>query len=133
MASALKFGTSVRNTLANSITTIWNSGILKIYDAVPPTNPQASYTGNLLAAITAPTTAFISATSGTASKAGTWSCTSVLTSGTAAGFRLSDSSTTAYILDGSVGLAGTDMILDNVNLIEGGTVTVNSFTIIQPE
>lgn len=133
MASALKMGTITRNTLTDSLGSIWNSGTVLIYnDAAMPANPQSSFTGTLLATIDIPATAFAAAATGVAAKTGTWSCTSISASGTATSFRMIDAGGTKK-MDGNAGLTGTDMILDSVALIQNGTVTVNSFTLTQPE
>lgn len=133
MASALKFSTTLRNQLADSMGGTWDNGTLKIYDAAPPANPQTTYTGNILATITLPADSFAASISGVIAKAGTWSAV-VGTSGTAAGFRL-ENSATGKIVDGTAGVSGDspDLILDNKVLVSGGTVTVNTFTFTQPE
>ncbi len=133
MASALKFGTTLRNQLADNLGGTWDSGSLVIYDTAPPANPQATYSGVALATITLPADAFSAAVNGVASKNGTWSDT-VDSSGTAAGFRMLSSDTT-LVLDGTAGVSGDspDMVLDNKVLVAGGTVTVNTFTFTQPE
>ena len=133
MASALKFGTALRDQLANSMGGTWNTGTLVVYDAAPPANPQTGYTGNILATITLPNPAFGSSTTGVVSKSGTWSAT-VSLSGTAAGFRMTSNDTTK-IIDGTAGVSGDspDLVLDNKVLVAGGVVTVNTFTFTQPE
>jgi hypothetical protein len=133
MASALKFGTLVRNALADALAAVWNSGTLLIYDSAPPADPQTAFSGNLLVTINIPATAFGAASSGVASKAGTWSAT-VSASGTALGFRMIDSGGTKK-MDGNIGLTASspDMVLDNNVLVSGGTATVSTFTLTQPE
>lgn len=133
MAIALKFSTTLRNQLADSLGGTWDLGTLKIYDTAPPASPQDTYTGNLIATIILPADAFSAAVLGVISKAGVWSDT-VYASYTAAGFRMEDAATGKKI-DGTAGIASDlpDLVLDNKVLIAGGTVTVTSFTFTQPE
>jgi hypothetical protein len=132
-ASLLKFGTAVRDQLANSMGSTWSGGSLLIYDALPPVNPQTAFSGNLLATITIPTPAFSSSINGTITKTGAWSGL-VSSSGTATGFRMLSSDGT-FKMDGSVGISTSiaDMILQSVILTYDGTVSVLSFVITQPE
>ena len=133
MASALKFGTGVRNLLANALGGVWNGGTLTIYDSVPPINPQTAYAGNILATLILPTPAFNSAVLGTVSKAGIWTC-AITMSGTAAGFRMV-SADTISVCDGTAGIAADspDLIFDNKILVVGGTITDSIFSFTQPE
>jgi hypothetical protein len=133
MASALKFGTILRNLLADTWGAAWNSGTFLIYDAVPPANPQATYVGNLLATIPIPSTAFGAAADGVIQKNGIWSVVISL-GGTAAGYRMISSDTTK-VSDGTVGLAADnpDAVLDVLVLVAGGKVKVDSFSYTQPE
>lgn len=133
MASNLKFGTTLRNQLVTSMGTPWNSGSLFIYDGAPPADPQTAPSGNLLTTIVLPNPAFGSAANGVISKDGTWSGT-VSQGGTAGWFRMTASGVDMD-LDGTAGISTDtpDLVLDNKVLIQGGTVTVTSFTFTQPE
>ncbi len=133
MASGLKLGTTLRTALANAMAGLWNSGTVKIYSGSQPADPQTAPSGTLLATINIPSTAFGAASSGVASKSGTWSAT-VANSGTAGWFRMTSSDTTE-IMDGTVDVAGNspDMVLDSTSLVASGTVTVSTFTITQPQ
>jgi hypothetical protein len=133
MASALKFSTTLRNSIASNFGSTFNGGILIIYNAAPPANPQADYVGTALAVIPLPVPAFGSPATGVISKAGTWSA-GVQVSGTAAGFRLKSADLT-FIIDGTAGITSdtVDLVLDNKVLVAGGTVTVTACTITQPE
>ncbi len=133
MASALKFSTTLRNQLADSFGGSFDSGTMAIYSGAPPADPQTAPTGVLLATINLPADAFAAAVTGVIAKNGAWSA-SVASSGTAGWFRLANSGGTIKV-DGTAGVAGDtpDAVLDNKVLVAGGTVTVNTFTLTQPE
>jgi hypothetical protein len=70
------------------------------------------------------------AASGSKSKSGTWEDTAADAGGTAAHFRVWDSSKTTCHMQGSVTLTGGggDLTLDNTNIAAGQDVLVTSFT-----
>ena len=133
MASALKYGTALRNQLADSLGGIWDGASLIIYDAAPPANPQTTYVGNILATLILPNPAFNTAVLGTVTKAGVWSCT-ISASGTAAGFRMISADTT-NVCDGTAGIAADtpDLVFDNKILVMGGSLSDSVFSFTQPE
>jgi hypothetical protein len=111
----------------------FDSGVLEIRTGPAP-GPDAVPTGTLLVSITLPADAFAAATGGHVAKAGTWSATASA-AGTAAHFRLKTSSdgggssTTDRRIEGTVTATGGggDAVVDNTNIANGQTVTVNSF------
>jgi hypothetical protein len=133
MASALKFGTILRNLLAEAWGATWNSGTFLIYDTAPPANPQATYTGNLLATINIPSTAFGSAIVGVINFNGEWKAT-IADGANAAGFRMISSDGTKK-MDGTCGLVGDtpDAVFDVLLLVVSGKAKIDTFTYTQPE
>ena len=116
---------------------------LRIYDGSQPGRPDdAIGTQTLLAEIDLGTAAvFGAAATGTGTLANTATATasgilpktntSATASGTATWFRAVDKDATA-IIDGSVGTASADLILDNTSIATGQTVTLNSWKIKLP-
>lgn len=117
---ALTQNDGTRNILATAFGDIFNSGTLEI----------RTVADSVLATISLPATAFGSPTAGVISKNGTWSV-SASASGiaTKAVFISSDTLKTATV---SVATSGADMIIDNDNIVSGGTITVTSFTYTVP-
>ncbi len=116
---------------------------LRIYDGTQPGRPDdAVGTQTLLAEIDLGTAAvFGAATTGTGTLSNTATatasailpktCTSATASGTATWFRAVDKDATA-IIDGSVGTAAADLILDNTSIATGQTVKLNSWKVKLP-
>jgi hypothetical protein len=129
-----KIGTATRNVLADALADLYDGGELKIYSGSQPSTADTSPTGTLLATITLPTPAFGAASSGVASKAGTWSTTAVAGSPTNAGyFRIKTAGGTDPA-DGAITATGGggELELDSIAITSGQTVTVSTFTITQP-
>lgn len=117
---------------------------LRIYSGTQPDSPDdAVGTGTLLCEIDLGTAAvFSAATTGTGTLANTATCTasailpktqtSATASGTAAWFRAVDKAGNA-VIDGSVGTATADMILDNTSINAGQTVKLNSWKLKLPK
>lgn len=119
----LQFGTGLRNNQAAQIqATIGASGTLKIFSGAEPANCAASDPAGLLATITLPAT-FLTNTGAVTTIAGTWSVAASAT-GTAASFRMYDGSSVCQ-LQGNV---TTDLVLNNVSITSGQTVSVTAFT-----
>ena len=51
--------------------------------------------------------------------------------GTAEWFRIVQSDGTTFVLDGDVGTSGSDLNLDSVSVVAGGTVSVTEFIITE--
>lgn len=124
-----------RAAMLDTLTASAASGKLRIYSGSQPADADASIgAATLLAELTMNATAFGSATS-------TASTNSVLTAnaitqdssadatGTAAWFRLWQSNGTTPILDGTVGTASTDLIINSTAISSGAAVSASSLTI----
>lgn len=126
----IQYSTGVNNARLDSIeTTMGTSPILSIRSGAVPATPATANSGTVLATITLPSDWMAAASAGAKVKAGTWSDASADASGTAAHFRIHDSAGTNCHMQGTVGTAATDMIVDSVSFTSGQTFTINTFTI----
>jgi hypothetical protein len=128
----VRLNTALRNQLADSMGDTFNSGLLEIRTGAQPASAGDTATGTLLASIPLPADAFSAASTGVASKSGTWSVAASAT-GTAGWARFRNTGDTLH-MDGAVTATGGggDLTIDNVSIVATGTVTVTSFTITQP-
>jgi hypothetical protein len=102
---------------------------LQIRTLAQPADCAAADTGVLLCEITLPSDWMQNAAAGAKAKSvAAWTGTAVA-AGTAAHFRIKDNAGTTCHLQGTVGQGSGDMSLDNTNIANGQTVTVNSFTL----
>ncbi len=141
-----KFSQGLRDAMLNgtsSIETVFNSGALELRDGTQPISANDVPTGQLLAVIDVPASAFAAVANGVLTKdAGVWEELSALITGTVTWFRLQTSgdggalSTTDIRIDGDVttATAGTgDLQMSTTAIVLADTVTVDSFTITVPE
>lgn len=127
----MQFSVSVRNARLDAIeVAIGTSPILEIRTGAPPASCAAADSGTVLATLTLPSDWMAAASSGSKAKSGTWQDLAADASGTAAHYRIKDSSGTTCHNQGTVGLSAADMIVDNVNFATGQQFTISSFTII---
>lgn len=140
--SNLSFSTGFRNALLDGtdVSTLFDGGVLEIYEGTIPTDAdQAEGGSTLLAEVDLPVAnAFeAAALAGNISKNGTWSELSAIGAGTANWFRLKDAadaggaSTTFRRIDGDCSLAagGGDLILTALVIALTDTINVDAFTI----
>lgn len=128
---AIQLSTSVRNARLDSIeTTTGTSAKLQIRTGAQPANCAAAASGSLLAEIDCPSDWLAAASGGSKAISGTWQVLATGT-GTAAHFRLLDSTGTTCHMQGSVTATGGggDMELDNTSIASGQTVTITTFTL----
>jgi len=126
---ALQYSIAVNNARLDAIeTTISTSAKLRIYTGSAPANCAAAATGTLLVEMALPSDWMAAASSASKAKSGTWSGTASGT-GTAGYFRIVDSAGSTTGLQGTAGMSGTDLILDNSSIATSQVVTVNSFTL----
>jgi hypothetical protein len=127
---ALQYSVSVNNARLDSIeTTIGTTPILTIRTGAAPANCAAANSGTVLATLTLPSDWMAAAASGVKSKSGTWQDASADATGTAAHYRIHDSGGTVCHIQGTVGMSGTDMIVDNSSFATGQQFTVTSFSL----
>ena len=112
---------------------LFDAGTLEIRTGPQPGDPNSGASGTLLCTITIPNPAFGAPTAGVISKSGTWSATAVA-SGTA-GYARFISSDTLKTMDAVVTMVpgGNDLLINNVEIVIGNTVTVVSLTLAEPE
>jgi hypothetical protein len=125
----LQFSNTLRNARVNQVeATLGTSPKLRILAGVIPANVAAAETGLLLCEMTLPSNWLTSGSSGAVSKSGTWSGVAEA-GGIATHFRLLKSDDTVHA-QGDVGLSGNvSMVLSQVDLEEGTTVTVTTFVL----
>lgn len=130
---AIQFSTAVRNAMLDSIETVAGaSAVLKIRTGAPPATPGDADSGTVLATFPLPADWMAAASGGSKVKSGTWEDTAADADGTAGHFRLYASDGTTVVMQGMVTDTGTgtgDLLLDNVNIATGQTVTINTFTL----
>ena len=126
---ALAYSETLRDNQLDEITSLaGTSALLRIYDGSRPATGGAATT--LLAELTCNASAFAAAASSGALTANAISSdTSANATGTATWFRIVASDGTTHVMDGDVGTSGSDLNLDSVSIVAGGTVAVSSFVI----
>lgn len=132
MASNLKYSVALKNAQQDAITTkLGASALLNIYSGSQPASPDTAITSQVLLA-----TLTCNATFAPASSGGVLTLNSIANgtglAGAGAGttatwYRLTTSGGTAHI-DGSVGISGADLNLNNTSIATGQTVSVTSST-----
>ena len=100
---------------------------MHIRTGAPPANCAAADAGTLLASITLPADWMAAAAGGVKDKLGTWQDTSADATGTAGHFRIKDSTNTTCHAQGTVGMSGADMLVDNSSFAIGQSFTVSTF------
>jgi hypothetical protein len=129
---AISYITSLRSTrLSAVVTEIGSFGTLKIYTGTSPgVNSAAS--GTLLAVLTLAETACGTVTAGELNFSAITAEDSALADGTAGYARITKSNDAA-VADLSIGATGSgaDIILNNVNIVTGGEVSISSAKITE--
>lgn len=124
---AFQYSVAVNNARLDSIeTTTGASAKLRVYTGAAPANCAAAASGTLLVEIALPADWMNAASAASKTKLGTWTGTAAAT-GTAGHFRIVDNAGTTCHIQGTAGMSGTDMILDNSSIANTQSVTVNSF------
>lgn len=129
---ALQLSTTVRNARLDAIeTTAGTSVVLTIRSGAAPANCGTANSGTVLATITCPSDWMNAASSGSKTMLGTWSDASADNTGTAAHFRIHDSSATTCHIQGTVTATGGggDLTVDNTSFASGQPFSITSFTL----
>jgi hypothetical protein len=127
---AFQFSTTVRNASLDAIeAAIGTAPTLEIRSGTVPANCAAADAGTVLATLALPSDWLAAASAGAKTLLGTWQDASADATGTAAHFRVKQS-TTCHI-QGTVTATGGggDMTVDNTSFATGQQVTVTAFTI----
>ena len=129
MASNIHVSTASRTNLMSQLNTdIGTSALIRIYDGTQPAGPDTAITSQvLLATLTGNAGGFGSASAGVLTASAITSATAVGTS-TATWARILTSGGTARV-DCSVGMSGTDIVLNNTSIATGQTVSISSLTL----
>jgi hypothetical protein len=126
---------SIRNAMLDLITTrAGNGALLRIYDSTGTGRPAtggAVTTQVLLAELTCGTPFAGSAASGVLTLSSITQDSSANNSGTATWFRIVKSDGTSFVLDGNVGVSGSDLNLTTTTIVSGQPGSVTSFTITE--
>lgn len=131
MASNLNYSNGTRDAQQQGlIVYAGTNAIIEIYAGTQPVNANTAISGQTLLVSLAVTGAFGTDSNGTITMSSVANGTAVAT-GTASFFRIFKSDNTTVIMDGSVGTSSADMILDDVSITIGQTVTITSGTIIR--
>lgn len=128
MALAYEAAT-LRDAMLDAITTrAGNAALLRIYDGTRPATGGTATT--LLAELTCGTPFAAAAVDGVLTLSAITQDSSANATGTATWFRIVTAAA-AFVLDGNVGTAGSDLNLNSVSITAGGTVSVTSFVITE--
>ena len=126
---AIQYSVAVNNARLDAVeSTTGTTAVLKIFSGAVPANCAAADPTGTLVTITLPSDWMNGASAASKTKLGTWSGTASGT-GTAASFRIYESTATTCHIQGSCGLGTGDLQLDNTSIASGQTVTVNTFTL----
>lgn len=129
---AFQFSTAARNALLDAIEAAIGTGaILRIRTGAAPANCAAADTGTVVATLNLPSDWLAAATGGSKSMSGTWQDLIADATGTAAHFRIYDSTGTTCHLQGTVTATGGggDMQLGTVSISSGSEVVISAFTL----
>jgi hypothetical protein len=129
---AIQLSTAVRNARLDVIeTTVGTSAILRIRSGSVPANCAAADAGTVLATVNCPSDWMAAAASGSKSLSGSWVDSSADATGTAAHFRLYDSTGATCHVQGTVTATGGggDMTVDSTSFTAGQQFTVTTFTL----
>ena len=127
----LYYSNGLRNAQNNAlIAYAGTSAIMKLYSGTQPANANTAITTQVLLVSLPIPGVFGTDVNGTLTlNAVTPSI--VVAAGTASFFRITKSDNTTVVLDGSVGTASADLILNEIDLYPLETVTISSGTIIR--
>lgn len=126
----VQLSVAVRNARLDQIeTTVGTAPILTIRSGAAPADCATANSGTVLATLTLPSDWMNAAASGQKTKLGTWQDASADNTGTAAHFRIHDSTGTTCHMQGTVGTSGTDMIVDSVSFTATQSFTITAFTL----
>lgn len=128
---AITITDTIRNGGVTGATDLLASGAVNVYSGAVPANAGTALGAQvLLAEVTLGATPWTAASAGSRSLAAVpLSDNSINNSGTASFFRIIQGS---HVLQGTVGTAAADMIVDSVSFVEGGVFTINSLSVTMP-
>jgi hypothetical protein len=123
MASNQKFSNAAVNARCTALVGQLDDGYLRIYAGTQPTDADTATSGQLLLAeLRYDTPAFGAPVAGVAVSNPLLPDASANATGTATWFRALQSDGTTVVMDGSVGTSDADLLLDNVDIVEGAVI-----------
>ena len=126
---AVQYSVAVRNAMLDSIeVTTGASAKLYMYSGAVPANCAAVDPSGLLLTMNLPADWMAAASTGTKVLAGSWTA-AASGAGTAISYRIKDTAGTTCHEQGTVGTAGTDIVLDNNVMAATQNVTITAKTI----
>lgn len=126
---AVQYSVAVRNAMLDSIeVTTGASAKLYMYSGAVPANCAAADPAGLLLTMNLPADWMAAASTGTKVLSGSWTA-AASGAGTAISYRIKDTSGTTCHEQGTVGTAGTDIVLDNNVMAATQNVTITAKTI----
>lgn len=132
---SLQLSTAVRNAMLDAFeSTTGVSAVLQIRSGAAPASCAAGASGTILATLNLPSDWMAAASGGSKALLGTWEDTSADNTGTAAHFRIWDSTTTTCHMQGTVTATGGggDMTVDNTSFVAAQDFAVTGFTLTAP-
>ena len=130
MAANPKFSNLCVNGEADFIGVALDSGLIRIYDGAQPTNADTAVGAQvLLAELTFGADAFPAAVAGVLTANAITQDSSANATGTAAWARLLKSDGTSVVMDGTVGTASANVIINSTAISSGAAVSCSSLTI----
>jgi hypothetical protein len=125
---AIAYHATLRNAKLDAITTrAGNAALLRIYNGTRPATGGAATT--LLAELVCGSPFAAAASGGVLTANAITQDSAADATDTATWFRLVQSDGTTHVLDGDVGVSGSDLNLSSVSIVTGGAVSVTSFVI----
>lgn len=137
MSSNLKYSAALKNAQMAAITAaLGANGLIRVYGGSQPASPDTAIGAQpLLAELDLSATAAAAPANGvwTASAIANGTGTAAASTGTNATFYRACTSAGVGIVDGSVGVTGADLNLNNINIATGQVVSVTSWTLTNPQ
>ncbi len=133
MSSNLKFAVALKNAQQDQITAkLGANALLRIYSGTQPAGPDTAVGAQVLLAelpMSATAAAAAAASVWTANAIGNGTGTAGASTGTNATWYRACTSAGVGIIDGSVGVTGADLNINNINIATGQVVSVTSWTL----
>lgn len=133
MALTTKLATVLRNAMVDGGCALANTGWVKLYTGVQPSDPNSAASGTLLASLRLAGTAFQPSVNGVATANAITDDNSAANTGTAGYFRVYKSDGVTPLWDGSVGTSGTNLVMNSTAIQQGAKVSVTAFTHTVPQ
>lgn len=132
---AIQLSVAVRNAMLDAFeSTTGVSAVLQIRSGAAPATCATAASGTILATLSLPSDWMAAASGGAKAFSGTWEDTSADNTGTAAHFRIWDSTTTTCHMQGTVTATGGggDMTVDSTAFTAAQDFLITGFTLTAP-